>query len=107
MGIRFTASANGGSRNLIEAAKFKRMGVSPGFPDIFIPIPIFPYRVDEKGYHGLFIELKRKSGGKLSDYQIDWLEFLRQQGYWADCCAGFDEAKDVVLRYLALIPKAA
>ena len=94
-GIRFTASANGGQRNLLEALKFKRMGVSPGFPDIEIPLPIAPY-------HGCYIELKRQKGGKLSENQVDWLKYLTEKGYYAVCCRGFDEAKEIVLHYLSL-----
>jgi len=42
---------NGGNRNAREGAKFKRMGVVPGIPDIY---------VDKScgGLHGLRIELK-------------------------------------------------
>ena len=100
MGIRFSASANGGSRNYLEAAKLKRMGVSPGFPDIFIPIPSGPY-------HGLLIELKREKGGKASDAQIGWLTYLRDKGYYAEISHGFEEAKEIVLHYLSLTPRAA
>jgi hypothetical protein len=85
-GIKFTASANGGKRNLLEALKFKRMGVSAGFPDIEIPLPIAPY-------HGLYIELKRQKGGKLSESQIEWLNYLNEKGYYAVVARGFDEAK--------------
>ena len=99
-GIKFTASANGGKRNLIEAAKFKRMGVSPGFPDIEIPLP-------SGGHHGLYIELKRQKGGKLSDAQIEWLNYLRKQGYYADVAKGCDEAIEIVKYYLSLTPHAA
>lgn len=101
MGIKFTASANGGSRNLIEAAKFKRMGVSPGFPDIEIPLP-------SGRYHGLYIELKRESPkGKLTHQQIDWINYLREKGYYADVAYGFKEAQAIVLQYLAFTPWAA
>lgn len=98
--IRFFAIPNGGFRNFKEASKFKRCGVQPGVPDICIPIP-------SGSYHGLYIELKRVSGGKLSDYQIEWLNFLREQGYYADVAHGFDEAKKMVTDYLALTPRAA
>src|SRR5690348_2099081 len=37
MGIPHHHSPNGGSRDIREASKFKRLGVSPGFPDLFIP----------------------------------------------------------------------
>lgn len=92
--IRFTASANGGSRHVIEAKKLKRMGISAGFPDIEIPYPRGPY-------HGLYIELKRKVRSKLSPEQIDWLSFLEGQGYYVACAKGFDCAKQVVLDYFA------
>lgn len=42
---------NGGSRNRMEAVKFKQMGVKAGVSDLCLPYP--------KGiYHGLFIEMK-------------------------------------------------
>ena len=37
-GIKFYAIPNGGKRNYLEAAKFKREGVQPGVPDLCIPI---------------------------------------------------------------------
>jgi len=99
-GIRFTASANGGSRNYLEAAKLKRMGVSKGWPDVQIPIM-------SGGFGGLFIELKRVKGGKPTREQVDWIRYLREQGYYADFARGFDEAKEIVLHYLRLTPRAA
>ena len=89
-GIRFTASANGGTRKLLEAIKFKRMGVSSGFPDVEIPLPVAPY-------HGLYIELKRQKGGKLSDNQIEWLRYLTEKGYYAVSARGFEQAKEIYL----------
>lgn len=76
------------------------MGVSPGFPDVEIPYASGPY-------HGLYIELKRQKGGKLSINQLDWLRFLTTQGYYAVSANGFDEAKEIVLHYFSLTPKAA
>jgi hypothetical protein len=99
-GIRFYAIPNGGRRNLREAVKLKRTGLSPGVPDICIPIP-------SGCYHGLYIELKRQKGGKLSTEQINWLEFLRERGYYADVAFGFEEAKQIVLYYLGLTKPAA
>ncbi len=99
-GIRFYAVPNGGRRNLLEAIKFKRMGVSPGVPDVCIPIP-------SGSYHGLYIELKRESGGVVSESQANWLNYLQSQGYWATVARGFEQAKAIVLEYLALTPKAA
>lgn len=75
---------NGGSRNKIEAAKFKRLGVLAGVPDIFIPSP-------KKGKNGLFIEIKTEKG-KLSKSQKDIITRLNGIGYEAVVCYGLDEA---------------
>ena len=84
---------NGGSRNKIEAARLKAQGVKPGVPDICLPVP-------RGKYHGLYIELKRRKGGKISNAQKLWLTALAGQGYKAYVCFGCDEAKKVILAYL-------
>lgn len=84
---------NGGSRNKIEAAKLKRQGVRAGVPDIFLPAA-------RGGYHGLFIELKRQTGGKVSREQEEMIKALRAQGYRAEVCRGWDEARETIQRYL-------
>jgi hypothetical protein len=95
-GIIHNHSPNGGYRDLIEAAKFKRMGVSPGFPDFEIPYP-------RKGHHGLYIELKRMMGGKLSEFQMQWRDFLVGQGYaWFEA-KGADECIKIISDYLDII----
>lgn len=81
-------------RNAREAARFKRMGVKAGVPDLFLPVP-------RGGCHGLFIELKAPYG-RLSDYQRGWLESLKASGYAVSVCYGYDEARRDILQYLAL-----
>lgn len=76
------------------------MGVSPGVPDVCIPIP-------SGSYHGLYIELKRTKGGKVSDHQKDWLAFLTEKGYYAQVANGFEEARNIVLHYLSFTRPAA
>jgi hypothetical protein len=98
--IRFYAIPNGGSRNLFEAMKLKRTGVQPGVPDICIPIP-------SGQYHGLYIEMKRKKGGIISESQKDWMNFLRNNGYCSEITHGFDEACHVVLTYFSSLLPAA
>jgi hypothetical protein len=100
LGYRVSASANGGSRHLLEAVKLKSMGVSKGFPDIEIPFP-------SGKYHGLYIEMKRTKGGRLSNEQREWLSYLREKGYYAECAMGFEEAKEIFNHYVSLTPKAA
>jgi hypothetical protein len=94
-GIRFYAIANGGFRKPMEAIRLKRQGVQAGVPDLCIPMP-------RGGFNGMYLELKRVTGGRLSDNQIYWLEYLRSQGYFADCAYGFDEAKNMITNYLGL-----
>ena len=53
-----------------------------------------------QGKHGLWIELKRKQGGRLSEYQSEWLDALNQQGYRAEVCCGWEEASRVIMNYL-------
>lgn len=85
---------NGGKRNAREAARFKRMGVKAGVPDMFFPVP-------RGGCHGLFIELKAPRG-RLSDYQRGWIERLKTSGYAVAVCYRSDEARRDILRYLKL-----
>ena len=100
-GIRHTASANGAKRTVNAGKKLLAMGMSPGFPDIEVPYPI-KHRTGMYVYCGLYIEMKRSKGGKLSEEQADWLEFLRSQGYYADCAHGCAEAIEIFNHYISL-----
>jgi hypothetical protein len=94
MRIVFYHVPNGGTRPVGEALKFKRIGVKAGVPDLCIPVPRSPY-------HGAYIELKRVSGGVVSEKQKKWLKFLDGQGYYAIACAGFEEAKKRIEWYFS------
>lgn len=65
---------NGGKRGKVEAIHFKAEGVKAGVPDICLPVP-------RGEWHGLYIELKRREGGRVSPEQTKWLEDLMRQGY--------------------------
>ena len=84
---------NGGSRNMIEARHLKAQGVKPGVPDLFLPVA-------RHGMNGLFIEMKRADGGRLSDEQKTWIQRLRQELYEVKVCHGFDEARKALEEYL-------
>ena len=84
---------NGGSRDPREAHNLRMQGVKPGVPDICLPVP-------RNGYAALYIEMKRKSGGVLSDNQRVWLKALNRAGNRAVVCNGFDEARETILEYL-------
>ena len=87
------AIPNGGSRHPAEAAHLKGQGVRSGVPDVFLPVP-------RGGYHGLFVEMKRRKGGVVSGNQKDWIGALNGQGYRAVVCRGFQEAADCIEGYL-------
>lgn len=84
---------NGGSRNAIEAARLKAQGVKPGVPDIFLPCA-------KKGFYGLYIELKRQKGGRVSEEQKSMIDALRDEGYKVAVCKGWEEAKNVITEYM-------
>ena len=85
---------NGGKRGKAEAARFKAEGVKAGVPDLFLPVP-------RGKAHGLFIELKRRKGGRVSKEQAIWTISLQAQGYRAEVAKGWEEARDIIIEYLA------
>lgn len=70
----------------------RQMGVRSGVPDLFYPVP-------RKGYHGLFIEMKTKTG-RLSIAQKRWLNALNEMGYLAVVAHGWKEARCQITDYL-------
>lgn len=84
---------NGGSRNKAEAGRLRAEGVKAGVPDICLPVP-------RGRYHGLYIELKRKRGGRLYPAQMAWIEALMKQGYSVAICKGWETAAEIILNYL-------
>lgn len=88
------AIPNGGQRHIVVAVKLRAEGVKPGVPDIFLPVP--------KGkFAGLFIEMKRSDGGDgATKEQRAWLHTLRELGYAAGMCPGWERARDTILNYL-------
>ena len=89
------AVPNGGYRHIQTAAKLKKTGVKKGVPDVFLPAP-------RAGYHGLYIEMKRKRGGVISVDQRRYMDFLTAQGYRCLLCRGADEAIENIKVYLNL-----
>lgn len=76
-----------------EANKLIAEGLKKGVPDQCLP-------VSRKGYHGLYVELKRINSGKLSEEQKWWLDRLAEQGYLAVACWGAQEEIEVLSEYL-------
>ncbi|MDR0819750.1 MAG: VRR-NUC domain-containing protein [Oscillospiraceae bacterium] len=83
----------GGFRYKSTAVAMKRQLTKPGVPDLFLPVA-------RCGYNGLFVELKRLSGGTISEAQKKWLAALNRQGYLALICRGWVEAAVTIEKYL-------
>jgi hypothetical protein len=67
------------------------MGVKRGIPDW-----VFPF--GRKGFHSLYIELKRE-GGKESEEQIKVMEMLLSLGNCVRTAQGWDHAKKIIEWY--------
>lgn len=84
---------NGGKRDKKTAASLKRQGVKAGVPDLVLPS-------SHGGYFGLYIELKAGKN-KTTDIQNEWIELLKEQGYFVSVCYGWKEAADTIENYLS------
>lgn len=92
-GIEVVHIANEGKRSIAYGARTKRLGLRKGFPDLF-----FPYA--QRGFHGLFIEMKRDIKSKATPDQRWWIAYLTKQGYRAVICYGSNEAiKEIELYF--------
>lgn len=90
------AVPNGMAASSIYAAKaMRQQGMTKGIPDIFLPVA-------RRGYHGLYIEMKRSNGRQsdLSPEQKECLMFLQQQGYQALVAFGWRDAVKMIEEYL-------
>lgn len=87
------AIPNGGARHIAVAGKLKAEGVKRGVSDIFLPLA-------RGGYHGLFIEMKSDKGNTTPE-QANFILAMRDAGYAAIICHGFEQAKWSIGLYLA------
>ena len=78
---RLHHSPNGGSRNQLEAIKFKRMGVRAGFPDLWLSLG--------DGRTG-YIELK-VGKNDLTEHQKEYRDLLLRDGNKWALCRSLDE----------------
>ena len=80
-----------------QVNKHKRAGMLPGVADLFLPVA-------RGGFFGMFIEMKRAKGGKLSENQTWFLSQVCSQGYY-DCVAhGAEQAIAQLEWYMGLPP---
>ena len=93
--IKCASSGNGFALNtqdnVMYMAKLKASGLSKGFPDLEVFIG---------NGKSLYIEMKRKKGGVVSEEQKKWITWLNDNGYSAKVCHGADEAIEYVKGFL-------
>ena len=90
---------NGGSRDQVEGRHLREQGVKPGVPDLCLP-------VGRGGYHGLYIEMKTKTGRE-EENQKWWRERLEAAGYFSTVCYGWESAVQTITSYLDSSPPRA
>ncbi len=84
---------NEGKRESHQGRTLVNMGLKAGVSDLFLPVA-------RGSYHGLWIELKRTQGGKVSELQQQWIDKMHRQGYAAKVAYGCDEAWNMLTKYL-------
>lgn len=80
-------------RRAAQWARLQKEGVRKGIPDYCLPVA-------RGGFHGLYIELKATEKAKATPEQREWCIELRQQGYRAEVCKGWQAAAAVVTEYM-------
>jgi hypothetical protein len=84
------AIPNGEKRAITVAKRLKAEGVVRGIPDLFIP------------QWNLWVEMKRKTGGRLSTEQKSMINYLQNIGYTIIVGIGAGDASRQVLEFVRL-----
>lgn len=87
-GVLIFAIPNGEKRALSVAKRLKAEGVVRGVPDLYVPA------------WNLWIEMKRKSGGRLSPEQKQMIDYLKGIGHTAIVGKGAEDASAQILQFL-------
>ena len=105
------AIPNGGQRHIAEASKLVATGTRGGVWDVFLPYATKSFEFSNDGIfktwgnYGLYIEMKKpnrrnhKNGG-LSEEQLEFGNYAESAGYFCAVCYSWEEARDVILKYL-------
>lgn len=88
--LLFTHVVNEGKLPVQYRVKLKKMGVSPGVPDllVFTAPASLPHQTPRVG---LAMELKNGKKGRLSEHQETWLVRLELEGWRTCVCRDMDE----------------
>ena len=69
-----------------QKQKMKKLGVHSGLPDHLVLVPT------TAGLVPVYIEMKRRKGGVVSDTQFKWIKALKEAGQHVAVCEGNEEA---------------
>ena len=83
---------NEGKRAAYTGHRLKLQGMKAGVPDMCLPVA-------RGSFHGLYIELKHGKH-KPTPEQTQWIHNLREQGYCAAVCYGWEETVRFITNYL-------
>ena len=87
------AIPNGGARSMATGARLRKEGVRAGIPDMLLAVPAGQA-------HGLFLEMKRSRGGRVSKAQKETMGLFESLGYQVAVCYGCRDAIAAVEKYL-------
>jgi hypothetical protein len=87
-GVLIFAVPNGGRRAISEAKRLRDEGVVPGVPDLCVPA------------WGLWIEMKRARGGRLSSEQRGVIAYLERIGHTVIVGCGARDASAQVIEFV-------
>jgi hypothetical protein len=88
------AIPNGGQRAKLTAVRLQSEGVKAGIPDLCLP-------VGRGGYHALYVEMKFGKN-KPTPLQKETMNALSLAGNKCNVCYSWDEARDVIEKYLSM-----
>ena len=75
--------------------RMKSEGMKKGVSDLCLPVAL-------GGYHGMYIEMKKDHRSEIKQEQVEFLDFLAEQGYLGIRCNGFEHARNELVAYLSL-----
>lgn len=86
---------NQGYRCIKSAIILSHMGLKKGVPDVFVA-------AGRGGFHGIFLEFKRRFDSIPTLDQIKMMKLFSEKGYRCEVVFGFDHAVEVINQYLSL-----
>lgn len=89
------AWCNGGYNHFALVQKLKNEGLKEGVLDLFLSVA-------RHGFKGLYLEMKRKKGGKLSPEQETFIIRAQEEGYKTVVCEGAEAMIKAITEYLTL-----